>query len=59
MPTDTPHASVNYGHSSCVILLGFFFVPPLISVIMIGFITAGRNVVHSERPLLTFHFLQI
>ena len=34
----------------------FFFMPPLISVIMVGFSTAGRNVVHSERPLLTFYF---
>jgi len=57
MPTDTAHASVNYGHSCCVALLGFFLVmPALISVIMVGFNTAGRNVIHSECPLITFHF---
>jgi hypothetical protein len=56
MPTDTAHASVNYGHACYVALPGFFFMPLLISVIMVEFNTAGRNVVHSERPLLTFHF---
>jgi hypothetical protein len=38
MSTDTAHASVNYGHSCCVVLLEFFFfvMPPLISVIWLG-----------------------